>query len=219
MREEELCLIDQKVIDSFLQEVKIESRSPDDPVVVMHTPYPWEMVGTGNYAAVFAHPDYAALVIKVYAPGRPGWEQEVEVYRKLGETRSFPICYQVGEGYLVLKRIKGISLFDCIRFGIPIPVQVIEDVEEALAEARSKGLYPHDVHGKNVLMDAGRGFLIDVSDYYKNIPDSKWKDLRKAYYRVYVPYLKDRGWKVPLWVMDSVRRGYRLFKKVTRIWR
>ncbi|WNC12775.1 serine/threonine protein kinase [Brevibacillus brevis] len=209
--------IDQHVLDSFLQEVKIESRSPDDPVVVLHTPYPWEVVGTGNYAAVFAHPDYPRLVLKLYAPGRPGWEQEVEVYRKLGETPSFPACYHYGEGYLVLKRIQGIPLFDCVRYGIPIPPQVIEDVEAALAEARKRGLYPHDVHGKNVLMDQGRGYLIDVSDYYKNIPDSKWKDLRKAYYRIYLPFLKDRGWKFPLWVLDAVRKGYRLYKKARRL--
>lgn len=211
--------INQQVLDAFLQEVRVESQSPDDPVVVIKTPYPWELVGTGNYAAVFAHPDYPSLVIKLYAPDRPGWEQEVEVYRKLGETRSFPICYQVGEGYLVLKRLNGISLFDCVRFGIPIPPQVIEDVEEALAEAREKGLFPHDVHGKNVLMDQGRGYLIDVSDYFKNIPDSKWKDLRKAYYRVYLPFLKDRGWKVPIWVLDGVRKGYRLYKKSVRLFR
>ncbi|MED4752061.1 serine/threonine protein kinase [Brevibacillus choshinensis] len=211
--------IDQHVLQSFLQEVKVESQSPDDPVVVLHTPYPWELVGTGNYAAVFAHPDYPSLVIKLYAPGRPGWEQEVEVYRRLGETRSFPICYHSEESYLVLKRINGISLFDCIRFGIPILPQVIEDVEEALSEARRKGLFPHDVHGKNVLMDQGRGYLIDVSDYYKNIPDSKWKDLRKAYYRIYLPFLKDRGWKIPLWVLDAVRKGYRWYKKGRRLFK
>jgi len=211
--------IDQHVLQTFLQEVRLESQSPDDPVVVLHMPNPWELVGTGNYAAVFAHPDYPSLVVKRYAPGRPGWEQEVEVYRKLGETRSFPICYHDGKGYLVLKRINGISLFDCVRFGIPIPPQVIEDVEEALAEARSRGLFPHDVHGKNVLMDQGRGYLIDVSDYYKNIPDSKWKDLRKAYYRIYLPFLKDRGWKIPLWVLDAIRKGYRLYKKGRRLFR
>ncbi|MBR8658164.1 MULTISPECIES: serine/threonine protein kinase [Bacillales] len=211
--------IHRDVLDPFLREVKLESRSPDDPVVVLHTPYPWELVGRGNYAAVFAHPDYPDVVVKLYAPGRPGWEQEVDVYRKLGQTRSFPVCYQAEPCFLVLTRIKGISLFDCLRYGIPIPPQVIEDVEEALEEARSKGLYPHDVHAKNVLMDQGRGYLIDVSDYYKNIPDSKWRDLRRAYYKFYLPLFKDRGWKIPLWVLDGVRKGYRYYKKLSRLFR
>jgi hypothetical protein len=218
-KDEDAMHIRQDILEHFLREVKLESPSPDDPVIVHVTPEPWELVGTGNYAAVFGHPDYPEVVLKVYAPGRPGWEQEVEVYRKLGETRSFPVCYQTGENYLVLKRMRGIPLFDCVRYGIPIPPRVIEDVEEALAEARAKGLYPHDVHGKNVLMYQGRGFLIDVSDYYKNVPDTKWRDLRKAYYRIYLPFLKDRGWKIPLWVLNAVRKGYRYYKKVTRLFR
>jgi hypothetical protein len=87
-------------------------------------------------------------------------------------------------------------------------------VEEALADARSKGLYPHDVHGKNVLMHQGRGYLIDVSDYYIQVEDTKWRDLRKAYDAIYLPFLKDRGWKIPLWVLDGVRKGYRYMKRL-----
>lgn len=209
--------MDQQVLQAFLQEVKLHSPSDDDPVVVTHTPRPWELVGTGNYAGVFGHPDYPEHVVKLYAPSRPGVEKEIEVYKKLGTTRYFPVCYQYGENYLVLKRIRGISLFDCVRYGIPIPPQVIEDVEEALRVARAKGLFPHDVHGKNVLMYQGRGYLIDVSDYYKDEYDKKWHDLRKAYYKVYQPFIKERGWKVPLWMLDSVRRGYRLFRKMKRL--
>lgn len=209
--------MDQNVIALLLQEVRLESQSPIDPVVVHCVPPPWELIGTGNYAAVFFHPDYPQVVLKLYAPGRPGWEEEVQVYKFLGETRWFPICYHAAPGYIVMKKMDGISLFDCLRYGIPIPPQVIEDVEEALAVARKKGLYPHDVHGKNVLMDQGRGYLIDVSDYLKNIPDRKWKDLRKAYYRIYLPFLKDRGWKIPLWLMNAVRKGYRLYQNIKRI--
>jgi len=204
------------VLQSFLREVKIESVSPDDPVVVHVTPHPWELVGTGNYAAVFGHPDYPEVVVKLYAPGRPGWEQEVNVYRKLGTSRYFPVCHQAGPGYLVLTRMRGISLFDCVRFGIPIPPEVMEDVEVALQEARRKGLFPHDVHGKNVLMHQGRGYLIDVSDYGIDNPDTKWRDLRRAYYRIYLPFLKDRGWKVPLWMLNGLRKGYRIYKRWKR---
>ncbi|MGO0062021.1 serine/threonine protein kinase [Brevibacillus fluminis] len=209
--------IDESVLTEFLHQVRLKSPSPDDPIVVLHTPHPWELVGTGNYAGVFGHPDYPDLVVKVYAPGRPGIEKEIEVYSKLGETRYFPVCYQHGDNFLVMRRMKGISLFDCIRHGIPIPPQVIEDVEEALELARKRGLYPHDVHGKNVLMHLGRGYLIDVSDYYIKAEDTKWRDLRKAYHAIYLPFLKDRGWKVPLWVLDGVRKGYRYVKKVHRL--
>lgn len=205
--------MDLPVLDAFLREVQLESLSPDDPVVVRYVPEPWELVGTGNYAGVFAHPDYPDVVVKLYAPGRPGIEEEIQVYRQLGTSRFFPVCYQAGERFLVLKRMRGTSLYDCVLYGIPIPPQVIEDVEEAMAEARARGLYPHDVHGKNVLMYQGRGCLIDVSDYHKQQFDRKWHDLRWAYYRIYLPFLKDRGWKVPRWLLEGVRKGYRLWRK------
>jgi len=208
--------IDPQILDAFLRDVQLESTSPDDPVVVRYIPKPWELVGTGNYAGVFAHPDYPDVVVKLYAPGRPGIEQERQVYRKLDASRYFPVCYQAGERYLVLKRMRGISLYDCVMYGIPIPPQVIEDVEEAMAEARAKGLYPHDVHGKNVLMYQGRGYLIDVSDYYQQQFDSKWHDLRRAYYRIYLPFLKDRRWKVPRWLLEVVRKGYRYYRKLKK---
>ncbi|UFJ41959.1 serine/threonine protein kinase [Brevibacillus humidisoli] len=208
--------IDPQILEAFLREVQLESPSPDDPVIVRHTPEPWELVGTGNYAGVFGHPDYPDVVVKLYAPGRPGIEQEREVYRKLGESRYFPVCYQTGDDYLVIKRMRGISLYECVLYGIPIPPQVIQDVEDALDEARSKGLFPHDVHGKNVLMYQGRGYLIDVSDYYKQQVDTKWRDLRRAYYKIYLPFLKDRGWKIRPWLLEAVRKGYRYYSKLKR---
>lgn len=201
-------------LQSFLQEVKLESESPDDPVVVRHIPEPWALVGTGNYAAVFEHPDFPDIVVKVYAPGRPGIQEEAAVYEKLGDSPYFPACYMIGENFLALKRMRGIPLFDCVRYGIPIPRQVIDDVEQAIQEARAKGLYPQDIHGKNVLMYQGRGYLIDVSDYGRERQDTKWQDLRKAYDRFYEPYLRDRGWKIPLWLLNAIRKGYRLYKKV-----
>jgi len=206
--------IEESILQTFLREVRLESPSPFDPVVVHYTPPPWELVGTGNYAGVFSHPDYPDVVVKLYAPGREGIEQEKEVYRKLGETDVFPVCYQEGENYLVIKRMRGISLFDCVRFGIPIPPEVIEEVEQALADARKRGLFPQDVHGKNVLMYQGHANVIDVSDYLNEKYDTKWRDLRKAYYKFYLPFLKDRRWKVPLFLLDGVRKTYRLFKKL-----
>ncbi|WP_139489899.1 serine/threonine protein kinase [Brevibacillus dissolubilis] len=210
--------IDQDVLDAFLREVKLEAPSPIDPVQVRYVPKPWAVVGAGNYAGVFEHPDYPDVVLKLYAPGRSGFEEEQEVYRRLGESKYFPVLYQAGENYLVIKRMRGISLFDCVRYGIPIPENVIEEAEEALGEARAKGLFPQDVHGKNVLMYQGHAYIIDVSDYLNESgkPDTKWRDLRKAYYKVYLPFIKDRGWKVPLWMLDGVRKGYRFYKLIKR---
>lgn len=38
---------------------------------------------------------------------------------------------------------------------------------------------PFDVHGKNIVMFDGRGYIVDVSDFYKQGTCRKWADLKK----------------------------------------
>jgi hypothetical protein len=71
----------QCVRQDLLPDLHLESVHPHHPVVVHRVPMPWRCLGVGNYAAVFLHPDYPEQVVKVYAPGRPGLDAEVEVYR------------------------------------------------------------------------------------------------------------------------------------------
>jgi hypothetical protein len=52
---------------------------------------------------VLHHPQHPDLVVKVYGPGRPGLDQEAEVYRQIGFHPAFSQCFSVGDGYLVLR--------------------------------------------------------------------------------------------------------------------
>ena len=58
-----------------------------------------------------------------------------------------------------------------------------------LEYAREQGLTPCDVHRKNVMMEKGRGYVVDVSDFLKTKEDSKWRDLEKAYFTFYFPFI------------------------------
>lgn len=80
------------------------------------------------------------MVVKVYGPERPGLEQEAEVCRRVGHHPAFPQCLHVGAGYLALRRLQGTTLYDWLRHGIPIPDQVIDEVDAALAYAMARGL-------------------------------------------------------------------------------
>lgn len=193
--------------------LRIESVSPNDPVVVHHVPSPWQVLGTGNYAAVFLHPDHPELVVKVYAPGRPGFEAEREVYRRLGQHPAYSECLYAADGFLVLKRLHGVTLYDAVHRGLPIPEQVIRDIDRALDYARHRGLHPHDVHGRNVMMNDGRGLVVDVSDFLEEEDCTKWKDLRAAYHRVYRPVFMRLRLRVPYALLDTVRLGYRTFRR------
>ncbi|MEO1352714.1 MAG: serine/threonine protein kinase [Cyanobacteria bacterium J06635_15] len=202
----------------LLPGLTLESQSHFDPVVVHRLPSPWQLVGAGNYAAVFCHPDYADYVIKVYAPGRPGWLDEVAVYQRLGQHPAFSTCFHAEPSFLVLKRLAGVTLYDCLARGKKIPGEVIQDVDQALAHARDRGLNPHDIHGRNVMMYHGRGLVVDVSDFLKPETCTAWNDLRKAYYWFYRPFLAPLSLRVPYRVLNWVRKGYRWFRRMRRRW-
>ncbi|NJP08252.1 MAG: serine/threonine protein kinase [Leptolyngbyaceae cyanobacterium RU_5_1] len=209
-----------QLIESIHQEllsgVQIESLDPHNPVAVHQVPDPWQLLGAGNYAAVFYHPRYSDQVVKIYAPGRPGFAEELEVYRRLGSHPAFSECLYSGENFLVLKRLYGVTLYDCVHLGKRIPKQVIQDIDQALDYARDRGLHPHDVHGRNVMMQDGRGLVVDVSDFLQQEACSAWDDLKRAYYWIYVPVLSPLRLRVPYFVLDVVRAIYRYFRRLVR---
>ena len=147
-----------RVHRELLPRLDVKRVRKHEPVVVRRLPQPWSILGAGNSAAVLTHPRHADLVVKVYAPESTGLDDEREVYRRLEHHPAYSRCLHAGERYLILKRLRGVNLYDCVHRGIPIPEQVIHDVDNALDYARSRGLLPNDVHGRNVIMKDGRGY-------------------------------------------------------------
>lgn len=200
----------ESIYQQLLPSLQIESVNPHNPIKVNYLPQPWELLGAGNYAVVVYHPDYPDSVVKIYAPGRPGYEEEVEVYRRLGSHRAFSECFYAKDDFLILKRLYGTTLYDCMHLGLPIPKQVIRDIDEALNYAQNQGLQPHDVHGRNVMMHEGRGLVVDISDFLHVETCSKWNDLKKAYYWFYLPVLYPLRLRVPKSALNIIRKSYRL---------
>lgn len=203
-----------RVEHELLPQLVVRSVMPHDPVVVQQLPQPWALLGSGNYAAVVMHPDHPHRVVKVYAPGRPGLEQEAEVYRRIGRHPAYSECHHVGSTYLVLRRLRGITLYDCLRTGVPIPPRAMEDIHEALIHARNRGLHGHDVHGRNLMLHEGRGLIVDISDFLNPEPCSAWPDLRLAYRLLYRPLIAPLGLRAPGPVLDWVRRNYRFYRRI-----
>lgn len=207
-------MISLDLVQKLVNNVKIESILPYNPVKVTQILPPWQLIGTGNYAAVFAHPHYQDFVVKVYGLGRPGWTEEVEVYKRLGHHHSFSQCFNSQANWLILKRLHGVTLYDCMHLGIKIPKQVIQDIDFALDYARSKGLTPHDVHGRNVMMSEDKGLVVDISDFLDSSPCRAWKDLKKAYYWLYLPFFSWHRSPVPYFFLDGIRSIYRYYRQV-----
>ncbi|MBD2535275.1 serine/threonine protein kinase [Nostoc flagelliforme FACHB-838] len=200
----------ETIYQELLPRLQIESVNPRNPIQVSYLPQPWQLLGKGNYAAVVYHPDYSECVVKIYAPGRPGFEEEVDVYHRLGSHPAFSECLYAKDSFLILKRLYGTTLYDCMHLGLPIPKQVIRDINEALDYARRCSLHPHDVHGRNVMMYQGRGLVVDISDFLHLEACSKWNDLKKAYYWLYRPVLRPLRLRVPYSGLDMLRKSYRL---------
>jgi hypothetical protein len=201
------------LVHKLAARAKIESINPHDPVQVTQTPSPWQLLGAGNYAAVFTHPNYQDVVIKVYASGRSGWAEEVEVYKRLGYHQSFSQCFYAEDNWLILKRLYGVTLYDCMHQGLKIPKQVIQDIDRALDYAKSKGLNPHDVHGRNVMMSEGKGLVVDISDFLDLSPCRAWQDLKRAYYWLYRPLISWHHLPLPYWLLDGIRGIYRYYRQ------
>ncbi|BAZ42914.1 hypothetical protein NIES4101_88840 [Calothrix sp. NIES-4101] len=200
----------ENVFQNLLTEIQIKSIHPHDPVDVQNIPHSWELLGAGNYAAVLYHLDYPNYVVKIYAPTRPGFEEEVEVYRRLGSHPAFSECFFAKDGILILKRLYGITLYDCIQRGLRIPKQVIQDIDQALEYARSRNLYPHDIHGRNVMMSHGRGLVVDISDFLHQEKCSKWNNLKRGYYWFYRPIISPLKLRIPHFLLNAVRKIYRI---------
>jgi hypothetical protein len=207
-----LGLIDHEL----LANISLESISPFDPIIVRNRSKTWKTIGSGNYAAVFFHEAQPEWVVKVYGRNPEGLKKELDVYQKLGNHEAFSTLYGYGDQFLILKRLEGITLFNALVKGIYIPETVIQDIDNGLNYAKSVGLNPYDVHGKNVVMNNGRGYIVDISDFYKDGYCGKWDDLKKAYSKIYKPFIGKYHPPIPFTVVDGIRKGYRVYKKLKR---
>lgn len=200
MKEDWICA------DKDLSKISITSNPNNEPVSINGCSVQLKCIGRGTDAAVFQsldHPDYA---FKMYADDKVDKIQiERRVYELLGDSPYFSTCYGYKNHYLVLSFEEGITLYDCLLQGIPIPQQVIEDVDYAREYARQKGLNPRDIHLKNIFLQNGRAKIIDVSEYVQPGNDFRWEHLKKAYDQYYHLF---KGKQIPLRVIEMIRKRY-----------
>ncbi|QPC45641.1 serine/threonine protein kinase [Mangrovibacillus cuniculi] len=194
-----------------LAKVKVNSNVNNEPVTISEVPSTLNCVGLGTDAAVFQHKEVPNYVYKLFADEKKHKvEIEKEVYEKLGPSEYFPTFYAAMDHCLVLSHEEGKTLYDCIVEGIHIPEQVVLDVERAREHVRQRGLNPRDIHLKNIILQNGRGKIIDVSEYVKPGNDFRWEHLKKGYEEYY--HFFD-GKPVPLWIVETVRKAYNQWNK------
>jgi predicted Ser/Thr protein kinase len=197
--------------NELVNNIQIISIDPYDPVIVTNIPKGWNLLGKGNFAAVFTHASLDGKVVKIYAENRDGIKEEIQVYKKLGDHHSYSKLVEYGDRYLVLKKLEGITLFQAFRDGVYVPKTVIEDIDNAIEHAKQRGLNPTDIHGKNVIMKDGKGYIVDVSDFLKSYTCPKWKHFKKMYFLFYIPLFKKMHFALPFWLLERIRKAYQYY--------
>ncbi len=68
------------------------------------------------------------------------------------------------------------------------------------------------------MMEKGRGYVVDVSDFLKTKEDSKWKDLeRHILHFICLSFINCLSLlKIPYFMLNIVRRSYRRYKKLKK---
>lgn len=206
---------DWKLAEPALKRVEVTGSPKNGLVSIKGCPEGLRCIGIGTDGAVFQYDQTPQYAFKVYAlEAVDKKEVEESVYLRLKGSSYFPQYYGKGDNYIVLSLESGITLYDCLTQGIPIPRQAIVDVEDAREYVRLQGLNPRDIHLKNVLLQEGRGIVIDVSEYVKDGNDQRWEHLLWAYNQIY-PLVE--GKSVPFWMLETIKSWYQQVDKANFI--
>lgn len=203
------------LVKQLIININILSIQAYDPVEVTNIPNGWNLIGKGNFAAVFSHPALAGKVIKVYAKNREGIKEEIQAYRKLGNHKAYSKLYDSGDCYLILKRLEGVTLYQALKDGLFIPETVIKDVDSAIKYAKIQGLNPTDVHVKNIIMNDEKGYIVDISDFLKPYKCPKWNHFKYVYKHLYLPFYKRFRTPLPQWLLEKVRKAYQVYLRLS----
>jgi len=197
---------DLLIVDHLLSQIKVTSNTENKPVTIHGSAADLRCIGVGTDAAVFQYIHNPTYAFKLFADDKKRKIQtEASVFEVLAGASYFPKCYDANDRYLVLSFESGITLYDCLIQGIRIPYQVIEDVEKAREYARENHLNPRDIHLKNIILQNGRGKVIDVSEYMNQGNDHRWEHLKKAHDEFY-PLIEGKA--VPSALLETIQRCY-----------
>jgi predicted Ser/Thr protein kinase len=195
-----------KAAEEAIGQIKVVGDESNREVDIIGEAEGLTCIGVGTDAAVFYYegtPDNAYKVYSEHALHKKTTERDV--YKQLEGIPYFPRLHGEGANYLVMSYERGPTLLDCLIEGIPVPPQVIADVEEARRLVRERGLNPRDIHLKNVILQNGRGKVLDVSEYVLEGNDKRWEHLVWAYEAF---YSNIEGRRIPEWLLDAVKKSY-----------
>ncbi|MFD2445443.1 protein kinase family protein [Bacillus sp. CGMCC 1.16607] len=167
-----------------------------------------EFIGEGRSAFVFRIQSTNKVLKVFFPPFAKIAKEEAEIYRVLKDSWYYPTLYESGKNYLVIDYIQGYTLFSCLERGIPITIENMCAIDDALNLAKDKGLNPSDIHLRNIFITpTGSIKMIDVARFRQTKTCSQWKDIKAAFYRLYVKRLFPK--KIPALYLNLLAYLYK----------
>ncbi|MFD2673514.1 hypothetical protein [Marinicrinis sediminis] len=196
-------------VREWVNQVQLHAGKQGDYIRVQSHPSFLQPIGVGRSAAVFRLEGHPRLALKIFHPlfWKDGRE-EASAYRQLGSHLAYPRLHEANDGYLLLDYIDGMTFYQCLIEGVPITEEMVAQVDEALSHAETKGLFPSDIHLKNILLTPDQNIIIiDLARFSTPKACSKWSDLKKAYDRYYATgrFPKRVPERVLIWIMNQYR--------------
>ena len=175
---------------------------------VVAVPNELQLIGQGRSAAVFRRVGSMRAVKVFYSGQQDLAEKEGKIYEQLSKHVYYPELFEIGDGYLVIEYLEGMTLYDCLVSGVPITPRMVTMVDEALNYARRKGLNPSDTHLRNIILTNDHKVkVIDVVRFTQEKECTHWPDLKKAYYAYYQKRFFPK--RIPSILMEMVIKLYR----------
>lgn len=165
-------------------------------------------IGTGRSAYVFRIKS-TMKAIKVFFPSFIHLaKEETDIYKELHEFTYYPTVYELGLNYIVLDYIEGQTLFECLSCGKNVTSRHMEEIDYALSLPVTKDLNPSDVHLRNIFITCNDEIkIIDVARFRQTKNCRQWRDLKKAYERLYCKRLFPK--KIPALYLNIIAFLYK----------
>lgn len=173
-----------------------------------------QLIGTGRSAFVFRIIG-TDKVLKRFFPTHNLASEEGGIYEQLSGIPVYARHFHTGSDFIVIEYIEGTTLFDCLVTGTLIPSRAIESVDQALDEARDRGLNPSDIHLRNIILTPDQKTrIIDVARFRQVDPCTQWDDLKQAYRLLYSKAFFPKRLSEPFlnWIADLYKG--RLFESM-----
>ncbi len=200
----------RKDIEKLVEQAVIKADGFDF-VQVSYTDEKFQLIGCGCSSAVFRSKQFPFVAVKIYSHEfRKQLFNEIMAYKKTKGLKWFPRLFFYGKGYLAIDFIEGKSLYEHLIEGLEINEDVLQQVDEAIEAAKNRGLRPSDVHFKNVLVNAGRVSLVDLSDYLTAVYVNRWSRQKFFYKTIYKPFF--RKVRIPKKVVDVFRKIFKIIE-------